>query len=234
MVDFTFTECSEAVEIVNDALTEIKQSKVTAAQLDAAEASQTDPEERASSTFMRLIDIPLKAWGWKSIEKQTTSALTLDESRLTGAWYVYSLPSDYLRLNQVLIGHQRYNPKNIWHKVEQSSLLLNFQSPYIRYNYKPTTTGYDDTAAVTAAWNPYIQGWSAELREAVVMYLQSRWATSLKRDEQLALQRYQMYEEFVLNAKLIDGSEESVETQDGGPLVEARMGYFPYGYGDGF
>lgn len=220
---FTFTLVDEAVKLINSALVEIKQARVTAAQLDASESNQTDAEVITSEEFHDNVKYVLMEWDFNSVSKQS-SALTAASTQTTGWSYLYDLPSDFLRLNEILISGRRCDPRMIPHEIQGSSLMCNITSPVLRYNYYPALTGMADDATVTSTWNAYIQGWNPMLRQAVKTYIKHVWVESLKHDSKRSTELLALYEDvYLVKAKMADALGESPMFQDPGGLIYARQ-----------
>lgn len=221
---FTFAAVDKALDIVNNAMLELGHFFLEGSDIDDA-ATITDSDNThvaVYKNFHKAIKTVLRESAYTVVSKKAQLSAA---SGVTDIEYavVYSLPSDYVRLNGLILNGVRYRTLDIVpvpFRRKGNQLMTDFNaSIYVDYNYYPLIS---DTEANWDAYFDLIDS-DAALREAIEIYLAYKLCYPIKKDSRLRQDLYDLYLERKAIAQTLSDEDSHQKFTPPGPIIEERF-----------
>lgn len=221
---FTFASVSQALDIANNAMLQLQQDFFDGSDLDDA-ATPADSDNKHVAMYNKFHDgvkSVLKEFPWSVVSKRVK--LTANSTQDIEYLVQYDLPSDYVRLNYILLNGVKYR------KIERvpmpfikrgNRFLTHFSAEvYIDYVYYP-----DVDSDTTDTWDTYFTriNEDTKLKECIEMYLAFLMALPIKGSVKDRTNLYDLYMEAKAVAIALNNSEQAEEFTPQGQIIEERF-----------
>lgn len=206
------------LSVINQALSELQEERITQAQLDAAEAAEADALDRANEAVLQWEEalrefLRLFPWSWA----KATDELTAASPAPAFGWEVrFPLPDDFVSL--VSLNEELADDVSDTFEIQSGYLHTDSTEAKIEYIYFPTDTGLDT----------FLERMDGEAARAFVFLLAARMAPKLAKDGGNASDRLEAKHRVKLSAaRTRNGNEQKPQPKE--PAAESMFDRARYG-----